>query len=107
MTLDADLVEYFPQHLIKVNDVSWRAIHLAAGASGAGMITYSINMKDNAVGVGMVDKLSRILSEQKISIFYLSTCNDDYILVRARVTPHTSLTLCRWVTKTWDHSWIT
>lgn len=31
----------------------------------------------------MVDRLSSLLAENNISIFYLSTVNDDFILVRS------------------------
>eukprot|EP01128_Nolandella_sp_AFSM9_P003896 TRINITY_DN1712_c0_g3_i1.p1 TRINITY_DN1712_c0_g3~~TRINITY_DN1712_c0_g3_i1.p1 ORF type:complete len:298 (-),score=63.54 TRINITY_DN1712_c0_g3_i1:113-1006(-) len=53
--------------LVSSTLTSWKVLQLAAGSAG--------------LGVAMVDKLSSVLAANGVSIFYLSTVNDDFILV--------------------------
>jgi hypothetical protein len=54
---------------VYTNESSWRSIHLTAGSSGLGECA--------------VSRVSEVLAESMIPICYLSTSDDDYILVKS------------------------
>jgi len=54
---------------VAINPSTWKAILLAAGASGF----------ENS----MVNSVARILAQEQICLYYMSTWNQDFILVEA------------------------
>eukprot|EP01102_Stenamoeba_stenopodia_P019467 TRINITY_DN7361_c0_g1_i1.p1 TRINITY_DN7361_c0_g1~~TRINITY_DN7361_c0_g1_i1.p1 ORF type:complete len:324 (+),score=56.43 TRINITY_DN7361_c0_g1_i1:210-1181(+) len=63
-----EALAYFPQDTIQVSPESWKALQICVGESGY---------------TGMsISALSAPLASEKISIFYLSTFSEDFILVQ-------------------------
>jgi len=61
------LQENFTFDFLSINSSSWKYILISAGADG--------------FDVTMVNSVAKILASHKISLFYLSTCDQDFILV--------------------------
>lgn len=72
LVIDQSEISYLQDvlHLaVYTNESSWRTIHLTAGSSGLGECA--------------VSRVSEVLAESMIPICYLSTSDDDYILVKS------------------------
>lgn len=72
LIVETTLLEQLPSKFVvefQRNSKSWKAIQISAGMFGF-------------AGLGAVSKISEILANHNISIYYLSTFDDDFILVQ-------------------------
>lgn len=71
---------------MSVHENKWRAIQFTAGSLGLGtsptLTLPLIHSTEKEIGTGAVSQIAPILAQKGVSIYYLSTCNDDFILVR-------------------------